>query len=298
MSAVSTDEWREQRGRREHGGRREDSGWQAELDLAFDRRRAGTVLTHNRHRGPLQVQKALYPEGPDTCHVTVLHPPGGIAATDRLAVRASLGEDARVLLTTPGATKWYRSDADAARARQAVGLSLGRGAVLEWLPRENILFNGARVATTLDVTLAPGANYFGWEILSFGRRASGERWERGTLHMRTSIRCENRLLWSELASLDAGSGFTRSPIGLSGHTVCGTFIVAGLEADDELLAATRARPSPAAARVGITRVPNVLVARYLGDSTEAAFEWFTGLWTLLRPALTQRSACAPRVWAC
>ena len=292
MSAIATGGWRAQ------SGRQAQSGWQAELDLSFERRRVGTVLIHNRHRGPLQVQKALYPEGPGTCHVTVLPPPGGIAATDRLALRAVLQDESRVLLTTPGATKWYRSDADWARAQQAVGLSLGRSAVLEWLPRENILFDGARVATTLDVTLAPSAIYFGWEILSFGRRASGERWGLGTLHMRTSIRRENHLLWSELASLDAGSGFTRSPVGLSGHTVCGTFIVAGPEVGDELLAATRSRPAPIAARVGVTRVPSVLVARYLGDSTEAAFDWFTGLWGLLRPVLTQRAACAPRVWAC
>jgi urease accessory protein len=274
------------------------SGWEADLALSFERRRAGTVLIHNRHRGPLQVQKALYPEGPDTCHVAVLHPPGGIAATDRLALRASLGDEARVLLTTPGATKWYRADAAWARAHQDVRLSVGEGAVLEWLPRESIVFDGARIATTLEVTLAPSAAYFGWEILSFGRRASGERWSSGTLDMRTCIRRDDRLLWSELASLEAGSGFTRSAVGLSGHTVCGTFVVAGPQVGDELLGDIRVRQAPAAARVGITRVPSVLIARYLGDSTEAAFDWFSGLWTTLRPALTQRPACAPRVWAC
>ncbi len=52
------------------------------------------------------------------------------------------------------------------------------------------------------------------------------------------------------------------------------------------------------ARVGITRLPGVLVARHLGDSTEAALGWFVNLWTLLRPVLTRRAACAPRVWAC
>jgi urease accessory protein len=76
--------------------------WQAELDLSFVRRGEQTVLSRNQHRGPLQVQKALYPEGKDTCHIAVLHPPGGVAAGDRLGVRVSLGEESRALLTTPG----------------------------------------------------------------------------------------------------------------------------------------------------------------------------------------------------
>jgi urease accessory protein len=88
---------------------RSPSGWQAELDLSFERREGETVLRRNQHRGPLQVQKALYPEGRETCHIAILHPPGGVAAGDRLYIRASLNERSRALLTTPGATKWYRS---------------------------------------------------------------------------------------------------------------------------------------------------------------------------------------------
>jgi urease accessory protein len=271
--------------------------WQADLDLAFEHRNAGTVLTRNRHRGPLQVQKALYPEGSGTCHVAVLHPPGGIAASDRLCVRATLHDGTRALLTTPGATKWYRSDGD--WARQQHHFTLAGDSVLEWLPRENIVFDGANVSTSLDVALSSRALYFGWEILSFGRRASGESWRRGRLEMRTSIQRANRILWSEVASLDAGSGFAQSSVGLSGRTVCGTFVVAGGEVASELLAACRqVKPALPQAHSGVTRVPGALIARYLGDSTEDVFDWFTAVWGLLRPALTERPVCAPRVWAC
>jgi urease accessory protein len=283
-------------------------GWQADLDLEFDCRGGalpGTVMTRNRHRGPLQVQKCLYPEGPQTCHVAVLHPPGGIAATDRLCLRASLGDAARVLLTTPGATKWYRSEGALiparahARAHQAVHYAVGAGAVLEWLPRENILFDGSQVSTTLDVALTTNSTYVGWEILSFGRRASGERWQSGSLHLRTSIRLDDRLLWSERGRVEAASDFAQSSVGLSGRAVCGTFVLAGHDVGNELLGECRCvRPRSPASRSGITRVPLVMIARYLGDSTEEAFDWFTALWAVLRPALTGRTACAPRVWAC
>jgi urease accessory protein len=211
-------------------------------------------------------------------------------------VGASLDAGAQALLTTPGAAKWYRSEGP--RACQALHFSLLGNAVLEWLPRENILFDGSRISMSVDVALAADSRYFGWEILCFGRRASGERWRFGTLEMRTRIRRAGRVLWSELANVDAQSSFANSTAGLSGSTVSGTFLVAGYPIESELLRACRALPTSAAARTGVTRVPEVLIARYLGDSSEEALQYFTALWALVRPALAAKVACLPRVWAC
>ena len=270
--------------------------WRAELHLGFEHRAAGTVLCVNRHFGPLQVQKALYPEGRGTCHVALLHPPGGIAATDRLQVSVVLGPRAKALLTTPGAAKWYRSEGGS--AQQDNGFSLAEDALLEWLPRESILFEGSRIATTVEVDLSRGAKYLAWEMLCFGRRASGERWSRGHLDMRTTIRRDGRLLWSELGCVDAGSRFGASSVGLAGFPVCGTFLMAGHEVSDELMTECRRASPGARATAGITRVPQMWIARYLGHSSEEGLAWFTRLWELLRPAVTGRAACAPRVWAC
>jgi urease accessory protein len=265
------------------------------LDLEFAQRGDQTVMTRNSHRGPLQVQKALYPEGPKTCHVAVLHPPGGIAAGDQLQVSAALGAGSHSLMTTPGATKWYRSSG--ARASQALAFSLSEGSALEWLPRENIFFDGADLSLRLSVDLKSGARYFGWDILSFGRRASGEAWRRGRLHVDSRIRLSGRMLWAEVASIEADSGFVASPMGLGGSTVCGTFVMAGVESP-ALLAECRAVPAPKHSRVGITQLPQVLIARYLGDSSESAFSWFTALWAASRPAILGKAAQPPRVWAC
>jgi len=276
--------------------------WNARLELGFDRRGARTVLAHNAHLGPLQVQKALYPEGPAVCHVALLHPPGGIAAGDRLSVEALLGAGTGALLTTPGASKWYRSPG--ALAEQQLQFCLGTEAVLEWLPRETIFFDGSRADLSLEVDLDRAAKFFGWEILCFGRAASGERWRAGGIALRTRVRSEGRLIWSESALLSAGNGFFASPVGLAGCTVSGTFLTAGFGADAGLLAACRAcggedrgadgRPL---ARRGITALPQVLVARYLGHSSEQAFQWFSSLWSLLRPAVLGMAAVAPRLWA-
>lgn len=274
-----------------------DVRWRANLDLSFDRRENRTLLAAKSHRGPLQVQKALYPDGPGICHVTVLHPPGGVAGGDALAIAARLGSGSRVCLTTCGATKWYRCPG--AEAEQQLHFSVEAGAALEWLPRENILFDGSMARMQTDVELAPSAQFLGWEILCFGRRASGEGWHTGGLRLHTGIRQAGHPLWRERANILAGSGFDSSPVGLGGYSVSGTFVAAGSDVGAELVAACRSTaPSGGDSWVGVTMLPRVLLARYLGHSSQNAFSWFTSLWTVLRPALLGQAAVAPRLWAC
>ncbi|MEP7084917.1 MAG: urease accessory protein UreD, partial [Betaproteobacteria bacterium] len=121
-------------------------GWEASLALRYERRGSRTVMTGNLHRGPLTVQKSLYPEG-GVCHTVILHPPGGIAGGDRLRVDLHADTDAHVLLTTPGAAKWYK--ANGREASQSTRVSAAAGAIVEWLPLETIIFDGAIAHTSL-----------------------------------------------------------------------------------------------------------------------------------------------------
>ena len=276
--------------------RRAAAAWSARLDLRVERRDGRSVLAHNEHQGPLQVQKALYPEGPGICHVAVLHPPGGVAAGDRLVIDTSVAGGAHSLLTTPGATKWYRSEGD--RAEQHLRFHVEADGALEWLPRETIFFDGSQLASTLAVRLGIGAKFLGWEILCFGRAAAGERWRKGRVEMRTRITVPGGLIWNESANLRADGGFQQSPVGLAGRTVSATFLAAGLAPAPALVGACRdLAPDRADCQRGITALPRLLVARYLGDSSEQAFHWFRALWRLVRPAWLGTAARTPRLWA-
>ncbi len=270
-------------------------GWRAGLALQFTRRDAATLLTQRRHYGPLRVQKALYPEGEAICHAILLHPPAGIAGGDELEISAVVEPQAHALLTTPGAGKWYRSAGP--RAWQALKFDVAAGAVLEWLPQETIFFNGCQAMMNNHITLAEGARYLGWDVWCMGRAASGERFEQGELRVVTDVRVAGQPIWMEQGSLSGGSGLLDSAVGLARRSVCGTLLAAGSSITPELLAACRAlQPQEADALHGITVLPQLLVARYLGDSSEAARAWFFELWSLLRPALLGHEARAPRIW--
>ncbi len=271
------------------------NGWQASLALRFERREDATVLAERRHRGPLRVQKALYPEGQGVCHAIVLHPPAGIAGGDQLDIAIELGAAAHALLTTPGAGKWYRSAAP--WARQTLNFEVAADAVLEWLPQETIVFDGALANMENRVRLAAGAGYLGWEVLCLGRRAANERFGQGELRLATRIEQEGKLLWLEQGRLAGGSPLLTSPVGLAGYSVSATLLAAGRPVEAALLSACRAIvPVESGAQHGLTVLPQLLVARYLGHSSEAARAWFVQLWRVLRPALLGREAQPPRIW--
>ena len=274
--------------------------WHARLNLDYraDAATGGTRLDF-RHDGPLRVLKSLFPEGPAVCHTVVVHPPGGIVGGDTLNVDLALAEGAHALVTTPGATRFYRSGGE--RAAQAIAARVAAGARLEWLPLETLVHSGAHADNHMRFELAPGAEMFGWDCVALGLPAAdapfvagdyrhdiavGPRWlERG----RTSA--------SDVALLDG-------PCGWAGHRALGTlWFAAGTPLDDArrdaLLEAAReiAGGHALAATAGATAPqPDVVTLRVLAPRVEPVFEVMTGVWRAWRALAWAREACAPRVW--
>jgi len=267
------------------------SSWKASLSLDFSFQNRKTTLSRNVHDGPLVVQKPLYPEGSEVCHAIVVHPPGGIAGGDELGLRVRTEHGAAALLTTPGAAKWYRSAG--AWARQDAVFDVE--GVLEWLPQETIVFDGALAQTSYDVNLGAAAGFIGWDIVCLGRTGSGERFSRGAFRSSIHIRREGRLLWLERGRIEGGGRLLESPAGLAGSPVFGTLFASLLNFDNKILDKLREQ-KPSTGAGAVTLLPGILLARYLGGSSEAARRYFLALWRILRPALMGREANEPRIW--
>lgn len=268
-------------------------GWHAALSLAYARRGQRSVLVRRSHVGPLVVQRPLYPEGDAVCHTVLVHPPAGIAGGDRLQVTVQVDDGAHALLTTPGAGKWYRSAGAAGALVQRIAVAAG--GVCEWLPQESIVYDGALGELATEVRLQGDACFIGSEMVCFGRTAAGERFGRGEMAMRIRIERDGRSQWLERGVLRGGDALLGAAVGLQGQPVSGSFIVASPRCDADLLAAWR-DIVPAAGEGGVTLLPGLLVARWLGPACEPGREWFARLWASVRPAVAGRAAQTPRIW--
>jgi len=216
-----------------------------------------------------------------------------------LELSLDVSAQAHALLTTPGATRFYRSAGET--ARQSVDAQVAEGARLEWLPLETICHRSALVENRLRFSLAVGAEMIGWDVLALGLPASGEAFDQG----RFTQQIELPGLWLERGVI-AGTD-TRlldSALGFAGHRVLATmWIGAGRRFEAarsaQLIDAAReaAQKHPLAAQCGVT-APNdhLVVLRMLAPRTEPAMSLLTEVWTRWRDCAWALPACAPRVW--
>jgi urease accessory protein len=270
------------------------SGWRAKLELGFERRGTRTILARRRHEGPLLVQRPFHPEDDGSCHLYVLHPPGGVAGGDVLELELEV-KSGSALLTTPAATKIYRTKGPEAHVTQR--LDVRDGAVLEWLPQETLVFGGSRTRMLTRVELAPGAGFIGWEITCLGRPASGDDFPLGELDQRVEIWQGGRPLLLDRLRATGGGPERAGAWGFGGRSVFGSLWANGTS--PVLVAELRAgvQPSAPGELFAVTALGGLTVCRFLGVSGERARQALCRAWGIARSHLLGKSACAPRIWA-
>jgi urease accessory protein len=278
------------------------AGWRGQLTLNYRRSGEGTTartVAHDRHEGPLRVLQALYPEGPGICHHVMVHPPGGVVGGDELHIHATLQAGSHALITTPGATRFYRSEGP--QALQQTQLQLGDGARLEWLPMETIVYSGCRADNALRAELAAGAEMIGWDVLVLGLPAAGQPYAQGWYRQHLEVPG----VWLERARIAADdTALLHGPLGWAGHTVLATlWFAAGAPLlptrRESLLDAARdcVAGSALAATAGVTSPHRrVLVLRVLGGQVEAVMQLLAAVRAAWRQAGWDLLAEPPRIW--
>jgi urease accessory protein len=283
-------------GTNEQGGNAKP-GWEARLSLKL-RHQDGRTLTHHEHEGPLRVLQALYPEGPAICHHVLVHPPGGLTGGDQLHIDVQVQTQAHALITTPGATRFYRSAAGA--ATQRVEVHLQDQARLEWLPLETIAYSGCLAQNQMVVDLAPTAEFMAWDILALGLPASDLPFVAGHYQQHFEVRG----VWMDRGLIDASdTRLLNGPLGLAGKRCLGTLVMAsGMpmkaeRAEQALELARSVSTSTGSTWLGVTQPqPQILVARVLCEQTEPARQCLQAIWSCWREAFWGLQPQPSRMW--
>lgn len=270
--------------------------WEASLHLGFVADQGVTRLRKVEHRGPLRVQRPFYPEGNrGSCHVYLLHPPGGLVSGDALNIKVDVGAGAHSLVTTPAANKLYRADPSGVAWTQQTRLTVEDGGVLEWLPQETIAFDGSRGRQTTEIALEGEARCLGWELLALGRPASQLPFASGYLEQQFRLTRDGRPLWIERQPLDPAHPRFAGRWGQGGQPVQATLWAVGLDDIEEAVAQLN-EALPASPQWAVTLRHDVLLLRYLGASRNEAWALCQWAWDLLRPRLKGCLPSTPRIW--
>jgi urease accessory protein len=272
--------------------------WHARLKLGLAREGERSVARF-AHEGPLRILQSIYPEGYAVCHNVLVHPPGGLVGGDTLDVEVEVGAGAHGLVTTPGASRFYRSEGEA--AVQDVHLRLAAGARLEWLPLEALYYSGCKAVNRLHAQLEPGAALLAWDIAALGLPHAEQPFARGSVLQHIEVQGT----WLERGRIAAEDArLMDGPLGLAGHRcMASLFFACGedlprprrerlLEAAREVIAA-----HPLASTAGATAPgPRVVVVRVLAPVVEPALQLLKAVRRAWRPIVWELPPNEPRGW--
>ena len=214
-------------------------------------------------------------------------------------IQVTVGAGSHGLVTTPGATRFYRS---------AVGLAIQRvharvqaGARMEWLPLEAIAYNQCDALNHAVFDLAPGAELMTWDITALGMPAANLPFVQGTFRQHMEIPG----VWLERGTIHADDArLMDSPLGLAGQRCMATLVFASgyaMDTERRERALTCARDlleaSPLRLQAGATSPnPQVIVVRVLSPLTEPASQLLRQVWAAWRVAMWGLSGTPPRLW--
>jgi len=273
--------------------------WHAQLDIDYLQSSGRTVARHV-HSGPLRVLQSLYPEGDAICHNVLVHPPGGLVGGDTLDINVRAGGTAHGLITTPGATRYYRSSGEA--AIQRTHITLNDATRLEWLPLEAIAFNDCLAENHLTLSLAPQAEFMGWDVTAFGLPMAQQPFEVGQFLQHIEVPG----VWLERGLIRADDlRLMNSPLGLAGQRcMASLFFVAGsklernrraqaLDAAREVIEKHELRLSAGATSPD----GQVVIVRVLAPVVEPAMNLLRQVWMSWRQHFWAMPSAPPRIWS-
>ena len=268
------------------------NGWIAELELRFSKSKSKTFLSTRKHIGPLTIQRPFYPEG-DLCHLYLLHPPGGIVGGDQLSIEVNTDSNSSSLLTTPGATKVYRTS-DHKHSTINQNFIVAEDSSFEWLPMETIVFPGANSQFSSKLLLSGNARVAAWEVYCLGRPAINESFDFGSLNFSLELwRDGIPILFDKLMINKTELG---NIVGLRSFPVFGTFIIS--KTNKKVLETVRAMMIETDSCVtGVTQIEDIIIVRSLAKKTYLMQDLFKKIWQTVRPLVFNREATIPRIWA-
>lgn len=136
--------------------------------------------------------------------IQVINPTAGLFSGDELKSDIRIESGARVLMTTPSASRVHISRGGWAEARQS--FHVAEDAWLEFSPAMLIPQAGGKYRHRTDIEVAAGGELFFMEILAPGRVARGECFEYEDLDWETNLRHKGKLIFRERYRLNPKNG--------------------------------------------------------------------------------------------
>lgn len=262
------------------------NGAEGILKLTYRRRKNGqTYLANQFYQLPLQILPPYYQDGDGTAYTYLLNPAGGVLQNDRLTIEVDLESQARALITTPSAGKFYRMEEGFAKLENT--FRVGENAVLEYWPDYNIPYADTWIEQETVFDLAASATLIASDLILPGRMESGELFRYQKYRSKTKVLVGGSLLGYESICLEPKkSPLTKMGV-LEGDLIYGTVLFVAPTLSPFVVDEIRDCFNAAQTCKGAVSLPekNFGVVKLLGSTVESMQWMMTEIWGILRKNL-------------
>lgn len=169
------------------------------LRLRCDTRDDGIpYISQQSFRAPIHISKSHLDEG--NVVLSIVNPTAGFFDGDRLEIDITVAKDARLVLSTPSASRVYFTRSGRP-ARNFQSFRVEENAFLEWIPEPFIPHSGASYSQETKIELHPTASLLFFDWIAPGRVAKGEIFAYAQLRWELDLVLNSRLLARERYSL-------------------------------------------------------------------------------------------------
>ena len=272
--------------------------WRASIRLATEKRGGSTRLSFLKHEGPLRVQRP-FSQNDGSCHIYLIHPPGGVVGGDSLLVHFEGHKKTNTLITSSAAAKFYSCEGGLPDQEITQVFKIDKGALLEWVPQESIFFEGSKTQVSNKIALSEESRFLGWDIIVLGRMTSSKKPFGGALRSSTTIIKDERLIHRDF--FEYSPTMRTSSWGLQGKHVFGSLIAtsAYIEDDEFSRLVSSSLKKIGSDSFGATKKKGLFLLRYLGSSVEECKHGFFVAREIMHQNEALMLGCdgeRPRIW--
>lgn len=192
-----------------------------------------TFLEKSFYRQPFKLANITEDRNADPLRLMIMSSSPGILDNDNYLFEMDIQENAAVHITTQGYQRLYTMSN---KACQCVNVRLQNNGSLYFLPHPNVPHEASNFSSLNNIYLCTNHNLVWSEIITCGRKLSGEEFKFTKFHTVTNIYVQNKLVVRENVSLEPLNKNIHSIGQLEGYTHQSTLLFLNNAADVKKLA--------------------------------------------------------------
>ena len=289
------------------------SAWEGNCFLDFFNNKSSSgndnkTIFKSKFTSPYKLLKSTYDEE-GRCILPILHTAGGLVGGDLLDLKANIGSNSKVLLTTSSAQKVYgtigrsKINPKGTFSNQKTNISILDNSHLEYLPQETIVFANGLYSQDFNIKISDNASLLMTDLIRLGRSSVGESIENGVFRSKLKIIREGKLYedWEFVDQIELSRCCFEAKSGMDYMPVFGSLIWI-CEKDfpktkiNELIKKIKNIFTESSNNLSLGKLENGLSIRFLGNSSQDARKCFFSIWKQIRSIC---GFCAPKyqgVW--